>query len=106
VLLDTGVRVPADCLLIESADLEVDDSPEDGEIDHIEKSVYHQVGENEDGGDYYQGHVNKKNADPFLRADSLITRGHCKAIVCCTGEKSTRGKVVVSKADDTSLTPL
>jgi len=32
VLLDTGMRIPADCLIISSADMTVDESPEDEEI--------------------------------------------------------------------------
>lgn len=32
VLLETGMRVPADCIIIESSDMKVDESPEDEEI--------------------------------------------------------------------------
>lgn len=29
--------------------------------------------------------------DPFLLADCLLTRGQCKAVVCCVGKNSSRG---------------
>jgi len=40
--------------------------------------------------------------DPFVRADALVTNGNAKLLVCCTGEKSTRG-VTQSKLEDDSV---
>ena len=28
--------------------------------------------------------------DPFMKADSLVLMGSCKAVVCCVGENSSR----------------
>jgi len=39
VLLECGMRIPADCLIISSSDMTVDESPEDEEIQQKSKSV-------------------------------------------------------------------
>lgn len=73
ILLETGHRVPADCIVINSVDLKVDESPEDDDVQQASK------GSNESG------------MDPFLKADSLIVRGTCKALVASVGPNSSRG---------------
>jgi Ca2+-transporting ATPase len=90
LLLDTGMRIPADCLVISSSDLRVDESPEDEETQQLEKAAF-------DG----------RSGDPFLKADSLIIRGRAKALVCCVGANSTRGAFMKGVADDLNTnTPL
>ena len=76
VLLDAGSRVPADCLILECSNLEVREINEYGELDELD---VHKSVESIDEG------------DPFLKSDSIITKGACKAIVCCVGPNSTRG---------------
>jgi len=81
VLLEAGARLPADCLVIESADLHARETlpaNEDGE-ETTREGPKSAVGA--DGA----------SADPFLYADSLLTTGKCKVVVCCVGSASTRG---------------
>ena len=75
ILIDTGARVPADCLVIESSELQVQESISDGE-EAENFRVKAPVGPDDS---------QNMNKDPFLRADSLITQGTCKALVCCVG---------------------
>lgn len=80
-LLETGGRVPADCIVLEAADLEVDE-PARGPNEEARLVKKSRAMENEDG---------ELEGDPFLTAGSLITRGQCKVVVCCVGAQSTRG---------------
>lgn len=73
--VETGMRVPADCVIIESSDLKVEETPEDDVIETKSKSAY----------------LGRGN-DPFLYADSLIMKGSATALVCSVGELSSRGK--------------
>ena len=78
ILLSSGSKVPADCLVINSFDLQVEDG--DADDDQLEdEQRKEQKGSIEEGG------------DPFLRAGSIIEKGSCKAVVCCVGVHSTRG---------------
>jgi len=61
VLLNTGDMVPADCLVISSTSLKVD------EPYSLNKGV------------------NKGEEDPVLLAGSLVSNGQCKALVCVVG---------------------
>ena len=78
ILLTTGQRVPADCLVLDGSDLEVRYQSPESDYEHAIISVKNE--ENE--------HI---ETDPFLFADSLITRGMCKAVVCRVGPSSSRG---------------
>lgn len=77
-----GTRVPADCLIVESADLEIEESKAEMSAGQESPRRIHKaaVKEGEDG-----------EADPFLFANSLVTRGKCKALVCRVGPLSSRG---------------
>lgn len=79
ILLETGSRVPADCVLIESNELTVDETfyPGKSEVP-LPKTVA--TDENQD-----------QYPDPFLLSQSLITTGVGKAVVCAVGENSRRG---------------
>lgn len=66
VILNAGDKVPADCIVISSSNLEVE----------------------EEGAGTLQ--KDEKHA-PFLRADSFILKGSVRAVVVCVGENSTRG---------------
>lgn len=78
VLLETGQRVPADCIIISAVDLRVDEEPEDDNVQQKAKAA------REDDG------------DPFLKCDSLVVRGTCKALVAAVGQYSSRGKYATS----------
>ena len=66
IMLETGSRVPADCLVIESTNLEVSG------YDDVEQAK------------------RDKESNPFLTAGSLISQGNGKALVCAVGANSTR----------------
>jgi len=70
--------VPADCLVLDGSDLEVRYTSPDNGYGHAIDSVKNEENENIE-------------TDPFLFADSLITRGKCKAVVCRVGPSSSRG---------------
>lgn len=76
ILLSTGDRVPADCLILESSDLQVEQKDSS-------------LGE-EDEQNTRKANKGQQN-DPFLYADSLVLKGTTKALVCCVGPVSTRG---------------
>jgi Ca2+ transporting ATPase len=80
ILLETGARIPADCLLVEGADIRVDEKIYSGgdQLNVVRKNVA--TPENL-----------SDNPDPFLLADTLITSGSGKAVVCVVGKKSRRG---------------
>jgi calcium-translocating P-type ATPase len=88
VVLSAGDKVPADCLVVESANLEVDQS----KVDCIEEPDE-------------RGIVPKGENDPFLYAESYIRAGSAKAVVTCVGRHSTRG-TEGKKLDTSSKTPL
>jgi len=94
VLLDTGARIPADCIVVESADLQVTEPAEEG----VEGAIG--VKKNKHAVNAVDG-----QEDPFLLANSVVAKGTCKAVVCCVGERSSRG-THEDKLDTESDTPL
>lgn len=76
ILLETGDCVPADCLIIEAQDMQVDE-PFQEDVD----------------GRFTKPSNYKNEEDPILVAGSIIKKGQCKAIVCCVGKYSSRGIV-------------
>lgn len=81
ILLETGQRVPADCIVINSVDLRVDEKPDDESIQQVQKGA-HGAGE-----------------DPFLKSESLVIKGTCKALVASVGTNSSRGGKASSLSD-------
>lgn len=93
ILLETGARIPADCILIEGQDLSIDESYyNQNEIRAARKKSANEK-------NYYE------NPDPFLLSQSLIVSGVGKAVVTCVGPYSRRG-VVEEKLDTSTKTPL
>ena len=71
ILLETGNKVPADCLIIESTGVKVDEPHDEAEVtDPKEKDP---------------------SNDAMLQSGSILLSGNAKAIVCCVGENSIRG---------------
>jgi len=93
ILLETGARVPADCIIIESSDLTVDESF----YSKDENRVILKQSSNEDN--YYE------SPDPFLLSQSMIASGVGKAVVVAVGPYSRRG-IKDEKLDTNSKTPL
>lgn len=72
VLLKQGDMVPADCLVIESDELQADESNQTGESDYVKKGPL--------------GSTDLLNpSNPFLLCDSMIVLGKATAIVCAVG---------------------
>lgn len=87
ILLDGGCKVPADCIIIESQDLEVDeDSNRNDDVQNIKRKGAYEKPE--------RGQRYVEESDPFLFYDSLINKGTCKALVVCVGENSSRDSEV------------
>ena len=73
--LKPGDKVPADCLVMQSANL----------------TVQEPMAPVVEGPPEFQTLDKSTNEDPFLFADSFVQTGVCKALVCCVGEHSSRG---------------
>jgi len=82
VLLSQGDLVPAHCVIIQSNNLAVDETPNSGEIERQPKGE-------DTGGD----------ADPFLVHGSLVVEGEARALVCCVGPSARKE----SEADGSSM---
>lgn len=79
IQLKPGDKIPADCLVVNSANLRVDEikreDGEDGEATQVS----------------FEPKAKDMENDPFLYTDSYVTSGVCKAVVCAVGEHSSRG---------------
>ncbi len=96
ILLETGSRIPADCILIEGQDLSIDESIYQGIDSKDARAVRKQIA----------SYNNANEAvDPFLLSSTLVSSGIGKAVVCAVGPNSRRG-VKQEKLDTSSKTPL
>ena len=93
ILLETGSRIPADCILLEGYDITVNES-------YYYKTENRATRKLTASDDNYH-----ENPDPFLLSQTLVMSGQGKAVVCCVGEHSRRG-ILDEKLDTTSKTPL
>ena len=73
ILIDSGKTIPADCILICSTDMTVNESTLTGETDCSHKS--HVTPENYD-----------HNPQPFILQSTLVETGEGRALVCAVGE--------------------
>ncbi|GAX78129.1 hypothetical protein CEUSTIGMA_g5571.t1 [Chlamydomonas eustigma] len=73
VILDTGDKVVADCLLFETHGLVIDEASLTGESDAIKKSL---------------------DQDPWIRSGTQVTEGSGKALIVAVGENSEWGKTM------------
>ena len=93
VILETGKSVPADCVLIEAADLSCNESAMTGEPDARKKVA-----------------ISSENFDddpcPFVLKSSLIETGNGKALVGAVGPLTFIGKTEALLAGDDEQTPL
>lgn len=95
--IETGMRIPADCVLIDGMDITCDESlyNEDREVivaKNISKGEEH----------------HRENPDPFLLSRSLVMTGSGKAVVCAVGKHTYYAKAfpVEDLKDDDNLTHL
>lgn len=93
VIIEPGKTVPADCILIQSADMQANESSLTGETEIVYKQNCN--------------HENyKSNPNPFLLQSTVIENGEGKAIVCAVGEKTQAGKAARTLDIQDDLTPL
>ncbi|WP_422389088.1 cation-translocating P-type ATPase [Bradyrhizobium septentrionale] len=88
IILGDGDRVPADAVLLDGHDLQVDESLLTGESVPVRKEVVETdaLAEHRPGGD----------DQPFVYSGSLVVRGEGCARVTATGQRSEIGKIGVS----------
>lgn len=95
ILIEAGMRVPADCILVDGMDITVDETMY-GHGDSIAKKLS-------------QGHEQHiENPDPFLLSRSLIKTGAGRAVICSVGTHTRWYKEhpVEDLEDDNNKTPL
>jgi Ca2+-transporting ATPase len=87
------MKIPADCVLIDSTDIATDESSMTGEPEQVEKN-----------------HVNEKNyhhnPNPFLIAQTLVVSGQGTAIICAVGPYTRAGMAEEKLNIEEEETPL
>lgn len=106
--VQAGDRVPADCILLEEANVKVDQSMYNPIETEVAKDVSLKFGEAQQREGQQEEDNHKENPDPFLLAASMVMAGSGKALVCCVGEntrlaRSTNQEDLVIKEQQTSL---
>ena len=75
ILVETGMRIPCDSVLIKGTDVVVDEG------------IYHEGRETLMKKHISNGDNHRENPDPFLLSRSLVMRGSGTAVVCCVGKQ-------------------
>lgn len=97
ILIEPGMRVPADCIVFEGQDISVDES------------LYHEDRETVVPKQISTGVNHRENPDPFLMQRTLVLSGYGRAVVCCVGENcqiASRLNNETLEDDEENLTPL
>jgi P-type E1-E2 ATPase len=79
IKIEQGMKIPADCILLDGIDISCDESAMTGEPDQMEKSAV-----TESNYEF--------NPDPFLLGKTLVAQGQGTAMVCCVGVNSRSGQ--------------
>lgn len=95
ILVETGQRLPADCILLEGIDVSVDESLYNNGLERLViKSV--STGKN-----------HRNNPDPFLLARSMVMTGTGRALVCAVGEhRQINSMEIMQSFLEEELTPM
>jgi magnesium-transporting ATPase (P-type) len=96
IIIEQGMRIPADCILFEGIDVTVDET------------IYHENRETIIKKSVGNGKNHRENPDPFLLSRSLVMSGKGKALVCCVGKHTqlARQPDLESFGKEEKLTPL
>jgi Ca2+ transporting ATPase len=78
IQIESGMKVPADCIILSGTDLSADEAALTGEPEHVEKSDV-----NENNVAY--------NPSPFILSNTLIATGSGTALVCAVGTNTRSG---------------
>lgn len=73
ILIEPGMRIPADCVLVDGMDITVDES------------IYHEDRETIVSKQVSTGDNHRENPDPFLLQRCLVMSGSGRAVVCAVG---------------------
>ena len=97
VVIETGDIIPADMRLLESSNLQIDESSLTGESVAVEK----------DFSKVFDSEVGIGDRDNYAFSSSIVTYGHGKGLVTATGHDTEIGKIATSlenvEAKDTPL---
>ena len=93
IKIEQGMKIPADCILLDGIDISCDESAMTGEPDQMEKSAV-----TESNYEY--------NPDPFLLGKTLVAQGQGTAMVCCVGANSRSGQAEEKLQTEEEQTPL
>lgn len=78
IKIEQGMKIPADCIMLEGIDIACDESAMTGEPDQMEKTSV-------------TDRSYETNPDPFLLGGALVAQGQGVAMVCCVGVNSRSG---------------
>ena len=93
IKLESGMRIPGDCILLEGTDIATDESAMTGEPEQVEKSTVTD-----------QNYVH--NPCPFLLGKTLIVSGQGLALVAAVGANSRSGMAEEKLNIEEEITPL
>lgn len=93
IKIEAGMRIPADCVLVDGTDVATDESSMTGEPEQVDKSVCN---------DSTYIH----NPCPFLTGNTLVVSGQGTAIVCAVGSNTRSGMAEEKLNIEDEITPL
>jgi P-type Ca2+ transporter type 2C len=99
VRLETGDIIPADGVLVDGFDIEVDESSTTGESDMIEKNPYNLPHPSEAA-------LRSQVADPFILSGSKVSNGVGTFVATSVGVNSSYGRIMMALREEPQETPL
>jgi len=93
IRIESGMKIPADCILIDGLDIACDESSLTGEPEQVEKAPVTE-------------HTFESNPNPFLLAKTLVESGQGTAIVCAVGTHTRSGMAEEKLNIEEEATPL
>jgi Ca2+-transporting ATPase len=78
IKIESGMRIPADCILISGTDISCDESAMTGEPDQMEKSPLKES-------------TYEHNPNPFMLGKTLVNSGQGVALICAVGVHTRSG---------------